>query len=143
MSSLWTPSGERPVPPDEPSGRSGAQSPPPGTPPPEGRPGETGSEPTDEEVRAHLAEISRQVLQTPASVVVANHCIGLFQLAALHLDQQPPNVEEARLAIDALGAVVETLGSRLGQEEGALRDALQQMRLAFVAARQDASGRAE
>lgn len=94
-------------------------------------------------MRAQLEEISRQLLQTPASVVVANHCIGLFQLGALHLDQQPPNLPEAQLAIDALGAIVETLGSRLGEEAGPLRDALVQIRLAFVAARKAAGAGGE
>lgn len=89
---------------------------------------------SEEEVRAQMAEVSRQILQTPASVVVANHCIGLFQLAALHLDQEKPDLGQAKLAVDALGAVVESLGTRLGEEEPPLRDALQQLRLAFVGA---------
>ena len=92
-------------------------------------------EPTEEEIRAQVEEISRQVLSTPASVVIANHCVGLFQLAALHLDQELPNLREAQLAIDALGAIVEGLGSRLRDEETPLRDALQQLRLAYVGAR--------
>ena len=81
---------------------------------------------------ARMAEVQRELLATPAVVVVANHCIGLFQLAALHLDQERPNLPEAKLAIDALGAIVEGLGSRLGQDEGPLRDALTSLRLAFV-----------
>ncbi len=36
------------------------------------------------------------------------------------------------LAIDALGSLVEGLGDRLGPDEEALRDALAQIRLAFV-----------
>lgn len=139
MSSLWTPSGEQPIRPESPA--SGPASPPGAGAPPGaagGRPPPGGTEPSEEEIRAELAEISRQLLQTPASVVVANHCIGLFQLAALHLDQEPPNLAEARVAIDALGAIVETLGNRLGQEEGPLRDALHQLRVAFVGAQQAA-----
>jgi hypothetical protein len=65
-------------------------------------------------------------------VIIANHAIGLFQLAALHLNQQPPNLVDSQLAIDALGAIVETLGDRLGPDEDALRDALAQIRLAYV-----------
>jgi hypothetical protein len=68
-------------------------------------------------------------------VVVANHCVGLFQLAALHLNQESPKLDEAGLAIDALGAVVEGLGPRLGEHEQPLRDALAQIRLAFVQVR--------
>ena len=53
---------------------------------------------------------------------IANHAIGLFQLAALHLSQRPPNLEEAPLAIDAMGALVEGLAGRLGEDEAPLKD---------------------
>ncbi|MEN3315763.1 MAG: hypothetical protein V7605_1997 [Acidimicrobiaceae bacterium] len=79
-----------------------------------------------------MAEVQRELLQTPAVVVIANHCIGLFQLAALHLDQQQPDLPQAQLAIDALAAIIEGLGDRLGDDEGPLRDALTSLRLAFV-----------
>lgn len=119
MGTIWTPSGEQPVG-DEGRGSAG------GGPPPE--PGDE----TPEELEAELAEVQRQLLETPASVIIANHAIGLFQLAALHLNQQPPNFVDAQLAIDALGAIVEGLGDRLGPDQDPLRDALAQIRLAFV-----------
>jgi hypothetical protein len=72
------------------------------------------------------------LLAAPAEVVVANHAYGLFELAALHLSSQPPNLEKARLAVDALGAMVEGLEGRLGNVEQALTDALAQIRLAYV-----------
>jgi hypothetical protein len=73
-----------------------------------------------------------EVAATPASVVIANHAVGLFQLAAIHLNHRPPNLAEGRLAIDAMGALVEGLAGRLGDEEQSLRDGLGQLRLAFV-----------
>ncbi len=79
-----------------------------------------------------MAELQRQLTETPAAVVVANHCFGLFELAALHLSLQPPQLSEAQLAIDALAAVVEGLRGRLGEHEAQLADALSQLRLAFV-----------
>lgn len=134
MSTIWTPSGERPVrrehdpaPQPQPGAGAGAS---PG--------GFEYDEPTDDEIKAHLAEVARQLLHTPASVVIANHCIGLFQLAALHLEEA--NLEDAKLAIDALGAVVETLGKRLGEEEATLREALAQLRLAYVQRSQQSAG---
>jgi hypothetical protein len=114
MGTIWTPGGEQPVEPES------------------GTAGTAGTGVTSDQLEAEMAEVQRQLVETPASVVVANHCIGLFQLAALHLNQQPPNLTQAQLAIDALGAVVETLGSRLGDDEQALRDALSQIRMAFV-----------
>ena len=46
--------------------------------------------------------MQQELADTPAEVVIANHAIGLFQLAALHLSRQPPDLVEGRLAIDAM-----------------------------------------
>jgi hypothetical protein len=119
MGTIWTPSGERPVRPAEPE-PSAARGP------------ADAAEVTDEQLAAEMAEAQRQLLAAPVSVVVANHCIGLFQLAALHLNQPEPDLDQASIAIDALAAVIEALGPRLGDEEPTLRDALAQLRLAFV-----------
>ena len=53
-----------------------------------------------------LREAQEQLLSVPASQIVANHIIGLFELAAIHLRVDPPNLEEARLPIDAMGILV-------------------------------------
>jgi hypothetical protein len=63
---------------------------------------------------------------------VANHCYGLFELAAVYLSQQPAMLTQARLAIDALGCLVSGLEGRLGDTEEQLRDGLSQLRLAYV-----------
>ncbi|MGH9165598.1 MAG: hypothetical protein ACRDZW_08830 [Acidimicrobiales bacterium] len=127
MSTLWTPGGERPV------ARSGpaATPPPPPVPPAAARP-PAGQEPTEEELAAEMTTLREQLAATPAEVVVANHCFGLFELAALHLSVRPPNLAEAQLAIDAMGGMVEALAGRLGEAEDQLAEALTQLRLAFV-----------
>ena len=79
-----------------------------------------------------MTELRQQLADTPARTVVANHCYGMFELAALHLSLDPPQLDQARLAIDALALLVEGLGSRLGEEEANLREGLTQLRLAFV-----------
>lgn len=79
-----------------------------------------------------MAQLQQQLTETPAAVVIANHCFGLFELAALHLSLQPPNLSESQLAIDALAAVVEGLAGRLGEHGAQLTEALSQLRLAFV-----------
>ena len=81
---------------------------------------------------AELAEVQRQLLGAPPEVVVANHAFGLFQLAALHLSQEKPDFVAARLAVDAMGAIVEGLAGRLGDVEAELAEGLAQIRLAFV-----------
>jgi hypothetical protein len=121
MSSLWTPGGERPV------GR-GPENPPARPAPPSG-PDDLAD---DEELEARAQELAEQLARTPAAVVVANHAMGLFELGALHLSQQPPNLDQASLAIDAMAALVEGLQGRLGESEPTLSEALAQIRLAFV-----------
>jgi hypothetical protein len=64
--------------------------------------------------------------------VVANHAFGLFELAALHLSLDPPQLDQARLAIDAFAALVEGLGERLGDHTKELGDGLAQLRMAYV-----------
>jgi hypothetical protein len=73
-----------------------------------------------------------QLANTPAEVVVANHCYGLFELAAIYLSQTPPMLFQARLAIDGLGYLLDGLKGRLGEAEPALTESLSQLRLAFV-----------
>jgi hypothetical protein len=85
-----------------------------------------------DELAARLDELRSQLVSTPAEVVVANHAYGLFELAATHLSQQPPNLDQARLAVDALGAIVGALAGRLGDAEPSLNDALAQIRLTYV-----------
>ncbi len=74
----------------------------------------------------------QQLAEAPAELVIANHAMGLWELAALHLSQQPPQLPQAQLAIDALTALVDGLQGRLGEDERSLRDGLAQIRMAFV-----------
>ena len=127
MSTFWTPSGERPIPRDEP-----ATAPPPGS----GPSGGAEAEMDEEELQAELRAMQEQMLRTPAAIVVANHCIGLLELAALHLGQDPPHLADAQVAIDALAGILDAVGSRLGDNGPALTQALTQMRMAFVEAKQ-------
>jgi hypothetical protein len=127
MSTLWTPDGERPV------GRS-APTPPPTSPPAAAMSSTGGADavPDEAELRAQMAELQEQLANTPAEVVIANHAFGLFELAALHLSIQPPNLAEARTAIDACGFLVEGMVGRLGDNEAELVEGLAQLRMAFV-----------
>ncbi len=77
------------------------------------------------EARARVAEVS-------AETVVVNHVMGLYELAAIHLSAAPPRLVDAALAIDAVACLVEGLGDRLGPEAATMRDALGNIRMAFV-----------
>ena len=130
MSSLWTPGGEHHVDPksdtDQTTERSHF----------EGVPDLEELSPEEREQAEALAQemtaVRERLASAPAADVVANHLMGLYELAAIHLSQQPANLSDASVAIDALGAVVEALPDRLGEAEATLRDALHQIRLAYV-----------
>lgn len=121
MSSLWTPDGEHRVAPDATDEVAA----------PERAPGAKRTDAPGAE-EPDLDALERELVSAPVDAIIANHCFGLFQLAALHLAQRPPNLPEARLAIDALGAIVEELDGRLGEATETLNGALAQVRLAFV-----------
>ena len=120
MSSLWTPSGEhRP----EPAAAGGDG----------GRDG--GSEPDEAAVAEELRRVRAELAATPVVDLIANHGVGLWQLAVLHLvpeDEEAPRLVDAALAIDALAGIVEGLGDRLERHAAPLADALAQLRMAYV-----------
>ncbi len=128
MSTFWTPSGERPIPRDEPGAEPQQQGGPPVDQP-------VDENEMDDELQAELAAMQQQMLRTPAAIVVANHCIGLVELAALHLGQSPPNLADAQVAIDALAGMIDAVGPRMGENGAPLRQALNQMRMAYIEAK--------
>ena len=79
-----------------------------------------------------LREARARVGEVPAETVVVNHVMGLYELAAIHLSAEPPRLADAALAIDAVGCLVEGLGDRLGPDAATMRDALGNIRMAFV-----------
>lgn len=92
-------------------------------------------EATPEEIRdaqAEMDEVREQLLHAPVELVISNHAMGLWELAALHLSQTPPQLPQAQLAIDALSSLVDGMRGRLGDAERTLADGLAQIRLAFV-----------
>jgi hypothetical protein len=135
VSSLWTPSGEHHPQERAADGTPGASD------PGASDPGAAfpADEPTPEEIEEMLLARA-ELASVPVTDIVANHAVGLWQLALLHLMPDPapdgsraaPRLAEAGLAIDALGALVDGLGARLAPHDEALREALSQLRLAYV-----------
>jgi hypothetical protein len=85
-----------------------------------------------DDAREAMQAVRRQLAEVPAQVVVANHVMGLYELAAIHLSASPADLAQAALAIDSVACLVEGLGDRLGEEAATMRDALANIRLAFV-----------
>ncbi len=150
--SLWTPGGEHEVPRDQPSQEPAAAAPDAAADSPVS-PADMDDaalaaalgipsldELSDEEraqleaAVAQMAETERQMATTPPEAVIANHAMGMYELAAIHLRQNPPNLNEASLAIDSLSALLDGLEGRLGENEPTLREARSQLQQAFVAA---------
>lgn len=137
--SLWTPGGEVPVERGAGAASTGGDA---------GVAGRVGGPDLDslspeeraqaEAMIAQMAEVQRQILSAPAAQFVTNHVVGLYELAAIHLGQPEPDLEEARLAIDAMAAVLDTTEDRLGPDGQALRDALTQLQMVFVQLRSQA-----
>ncbi|MEI7591749.1 MAG: hypothetical protein WCK41_00850 [Actinomycetes bacterium] len=90
-----------------------------------------------EAMMLEMAEVQAQLASAPASQVIANHLGGFFELARIHLTQTPPNFAEASLAIDAMGAVLDAVESRLGPDGPALRQGLDQLRMVFIQVRNE------
>jgi hypothetical protein len=152
MMTLWTPSGEHPV--DRRGGDTGSRGPtqtgpstsPASSPGPAGAGADVEAEgpsldDLSPEQQAQVEEMARQMeaararmLKLPVGTVVGQQALQFYELAAIYLSQDPPRLDDARIAIDALTAVVEKLGNRLGDAEQPLRQAVNQLQLAFVEA---------
>lgn len=84
------------------------------------------------EIEAAMAEARARLADVPAEVVVTNHVMGLYELAAIHLSSETPDLVSASLAIDAMSMLVEGLGDRLGDDTVTMADALGNIKMAFV-----------
>jgi hypothetical protein len=87
---------------------------------------------TIDQAQQAMEETRRRLAEVPAEVVITNHVMGLYELAAIHLSASPPDLRQGALAIDAVACLVDGLGDRLGDEATTMRDALNNIRLAFV-----------
>ena len=134
---LWTPDGERPINRDPAEAPAAAQP----NESAETQPTEAGlpvDDMTPEEqaqvaaMAKEMAEARARLLETDAATVMANHALGIYELGAIHLTADEPDFDEAKLAIDGLAVLVEGLAGRLGEAEPTLKEALHQIRMAFV-----------
>ena len=96
-----------------------------------------------EAIVKEMAQARERMLQTPAATIVANHAMGLYELAALHLSTETPNFAEASIAIDALNAIVEKMVGRLGEGETTVVNARDQIRVAFVRLKQQTQAQSQ
>ena len=91
-----------------------------------------------EQAVVEMIETRERLASVPAADVIANHAMGLYELAAIHLSKPEPAFAEAALAIDALRAITNSLGDRLGEAAPVLQQAMNQIQMAFVNIKQEA-----
>lgn len=84
------------------------------------------------QIEAAMAEARARLADIPPEVVIVNHVMGMYELAAIHLSADEPDLSAAALAIDAMAAVVDRLGERLGDDAPTMNDALANIRMAYV-----------
>ncbi len=130
MSTLWTPYGEEPVPP------AGS-----GSPPQSGDTGGgAGGGPPDDQSPEdidpeQMREMLTRLAETPVEAIVTQFAVELQEIAVLHLGlsaERRQSLTQAAIALDAMGALVDALGDRLGPNEDPLRQAVAALRLGFV-----------
>jgi len=143
MSSLWTPDGEREVPPAASSSDQAEEV-------VSGDPlraaaaaiGVDLDSLTEEErnqLQSELGEmmrVRREVAATPAAEMLANYLMRFFDLATIYLESEPPAFAEAATVIEAFRSVLEGLGDRLGEHRPMLSEALGQLQMVFVQVKQ-------
>ena len=77
-----------------------------------------------------MRRVAQQIAETPSLDWVLNTAVTLANVAGTKLDLGA--TADAQLAIDALAALVNGLGSQLGQAETPLRQTLAQLQMAYA-----------
>ena len=102
--------------------------------PPGGQPPEIDPQ-AQAEYEARLAEVRQQILNTPIEAMVAQHFVGLFEVGAIHLSVENPDLGAARVAIDSMEAILSVLSQAEGIQDEVVESMdsmLGQIRMAFV-----------
>lgn len=129
---IWTPRGEHELSRDSSDNSQPA--------PPHNQPPSSGVAAHDPEIdpqaqqeyEQQLAEIRQNILETPIELILAQHFFGLSEIAIIHLSNDNPNLEAARLVINAMDGLMSATQGELGDAEEALQLALHQIQLEFV-----------
>jgi hypothetical protein len=141
VSSLWTPYGEEPVPPagaPQPPSSGGPGGGPGGEPPPGGGPDDIDPE--------QMREMLERLAATPVEAIVTQFAVELQEISVLHLGlaaERPESLASAKIAIDAMGALVDGVGDRFGPNAEPLRQAVAALRLGYVEVSSEVGGAGE
>ncbi len=76
-----------------------------------------------------------RLAETPVEAIVTQFAVELQEITVLHLGlsaERPESLPQAAIALDAMGALVDALGDRLGPNAEPLRQAVAALRLGYV-----------
>lgn len=87
---------------------------------------------TQQELEEQLAAVRQRVLETPVEIMLAQHLVGLYEIAAIHLSVEDADMTAAKVAIDAMSGMVEAVKGQLGDAAEPVESMLHQIRMAYV-----------
>lgn len=119
--SIWTPSGEHEISQEQPGETDN-----PNLPPDQLSPEE------HEVLTKEFEETRKRIAESPPEQIIATHVIGLRELAFIHLSKETPDLEGARLAINALAGIVNEVGDELGEYTEPIKGILNEIQMAYV-----------
>jgi len=82
-----------------------------------------------------MREMLARLAATPVEAIVTQFAVELQEITVLHLglaSERPESLASAAMALDAMAALVDALGDRLGPNAEPLRQAVAALRLGFV-----------
>jgi hypothetical protein len=140
MSEIWTPGSDQGNPGQAPQPQPAEQ-------PQEGAamgiPGfENLSEEEQQLAMDELRQIQEYLAASPAIDIIANHAVGMYELASLHLGkakqseadpaEKAKRLGEAALAIQAMQGIIQTMSSQLGNHKPGLDDAANNLQQVYA-----------
>ncbi len=122
MKTLWTPDGEKPITTEKKAG------------PAKQTTNEIDqSTMSEEDINSLMEKVRENILNTPVEDLIINHMMGLAEIVAVHLNENEPDLEAARLGIDTVDAILSSIGKRLDNEkESAFRSILSELQMVWV-----------
>src|SRR5487761_2121508 len=86
------------------------------------------------DARPDVNEEIATLRSTPVETILGNQIFVLLQVAAVHLAATPPDLTSAQLVVDAIAAIIQAGGERLGQNVDLSRNALAEVQQVYVRA---------
>ncbi len=83
-------------------------------------------------MQKEFEQTKKQIAEAPVEQIISTHVIGLYELAVIHLQQEVPNLEAAKIAIDAMAGLLDGVEGQIGEPEEPMKKLLSDLQMAFV-----------